>query len=1250
MAKKDGGSREHKAVLVFGRTAVSMGLISADDLREVVSAQEKARALGKSTKIGRLMIDLGYLNEAQVKMVLEEVKKKTRSLKTIGGYELVSEIGRGSLGTVYKARQVSLDRLVALKLIPKGDISPEEGQRFVAEAQAAGRLNHENIVQAIDVGETDDHFFFAMELFESQNLLGILGGKKRLPEALVCEIALGVVRALEHASAHKMVHRDIKPENILMDSEGNLKISDLGLTRSAERDKAGQAVAGSVTGTPHYVSPEQIKALPDVDIRTDIYSLGATMYYLLTGRHAYEGEKPVLILKKHLQEKLVPPAVRYSGVSAEMNRIVVRAMQKNRQKRYQAPGKMKEDLVRLRNLGPQKAAEATGAKLPAGASRPAPAELRSRSSGPNIPVIAAIVGAVLVAVVLFFVFTSGNGEPSGGGGGADDRPVKADPDPDDGPGDSSLDALPGMDEFKAIQAWGRENPMAFDEVINRLEELRRRHPRTRIVSLCRDEINAWKMRRKEASVKALGEIRDRVEELSHLGRFGEAVAKARTFPPSLLTDSIKAQLDGLVDGIVRSARERATAHARAADKAVRSGDWPAAVKALEKIKAFGMPSLWKQYESRMEEYAESAVASKHLAIHADLLREIAEKGIAAGPAFLAARLAEESLDAAVRDLLREEQLNLDWAKGIASKLRARLAEYRGGKISLLLRSGGELSGRVGGVVGDAVEVKREKGPKETAPLSDIRATDVSLLLATSSPAHFFRLACYAWYVLRDAAAASAFLDLSDGTRREVRRLRRTVSGTVRKVVGEKILEAEKALAAGKPADALAAMAPVLHRYRGLPGASEDLARAAAIFERANASSGRPPLAELLIGGQAVWTGRDQLRVTYDFSHAGQTADFAVRGGFWTAAEGFLVQSRRYPGQAESGSSNKNPEQGQMEVVLPGQWRNCVVLMEMAFLHRQVQGVGINFLAQDDGRRCAFDMRGTSDDLQAALFFKAGAAEPFMRAFGPWEPLTVQPGTAFSKIVLQVVGGSFKVRIPPDVVEVKGSAASSHAAQGFQRFPFGRVGIRACSPAAVRKIEISGQPDPVWIARLKRLGESLTVLEQTGEALLLTGKLHEAWIVESGEIQPQDGALVFDGQPAVASLPGVVSLLGGRPYELTVDMVCGSGVFFVRLPFRKQSTVWLIRPEGASPPPGATPQTFPLSTPVKAPPDTPLRISWKVDSESVRLLVGGQEIATERRGRLLGAFQAGPKGFPLAVGCFGPGWTLKAVQVKMNPAG
>ncbi len=264
-------------------------------------------------------------------------------VEQLAGYRLLSPLGRGSMGSVYKAVQLSLDRTVALKVLsPHLSHNPAYARRFEREALASAKLNHPNIIAALDVGEDRGYRFLVMEYCEGQTVAEMLGGGP-LDEHRSAGIAIQVARALDHAHRSTIVHRDIKPANILVTREGVAKLCDLGLAKEVSAD-GSQTEEGMAMGTPFYISPEQARGDRRIDIRTDIYALGATLFHMVTGRAPFPGPNPAVIMTRHINDPLDPPDEVNPRVSRGLAQVIEKMMAKAREERYQSPADLMTDL------------------------------------------------------------------------------------------------------------------------------------------------------------------------------------------------------------------------------------------------------------------------------------------------------------------------------------------------------------------------------------------------------------------------------------------------------------------------------------------------------------------------------------------------------------------------------------------------------------------------------------------------------------------------------------------------------------------------------------------------------------------------------------------------------------------------------------------------------------------------------------------------------------------------------------------
>jgi serine/threonine-protein kinase len=250
------------------------------------------------------------------------------------------------MGIVYKAQQLSMNREVAIKVL-RPRLAANRGflERFTREAHVAARLSHNNIVQAFDVGSAGSLHYFVMEYVEGTTIKRELEREKVYGEREAVEIVLQIAQALSHAHRRGLIHRDIKPANIILTAEGVAKLADLGLARQThDDDELDEAERGMTIGTPFYISPEQIRGEETIDIRADIYSLGATFYHMVTGQPPFPGKTVEPVLMAHLNQELTPPDHLNTALSAGVGEVIEFMMAKDRNERYPTPGDLIIDL------------------------------------------------------------------------------------------------------------------------------------------------------------------------------------------------------------------------------------------------------------------------------------------------------------------------------------------------------------------------------------------------------------------------------------------------------------------------------------------------------------------------------------------------------------------------------------------------------------------------------------------------------------------------------------------------------------------------------------------------------------------------------------------------------------------------------------------------------------------------------------------------------------------------------------------
>jgi len=335
---------------LVGRLVVDTGLATENEvahcLEQVRSTTEAEDRAGQS--LAQALVDNQYVTKRQLAR-LKQMLEAERSGQKIPGYKLLGKLGAGAMATVFKAKQLSLDRTVAIKILPtKLSQNPQFVERFYAEGRAAASLNHPNIVQAYDVGKAGEYHYFVMEYVEGRTVYDDIVKHKRFAEPDAIDIAIQAAEALQHAHERGLIHRDVKPKNIMITPDGVVKVADLGLARALSDKEAAEAESGKAFGTPYYISPEQIRGDANVGPPADIYSLGATLYHMVTGNVPFDGKNPSSVMHKHLKSDLVPPDHVNPKLSAGLSEVIEMMMAKSRRSRYQSCADLLSDLRQIR--------------------------------------------------------------------------------------------------------------------------------------------------------------------------------------------------------------------------------------------------------------------------------------------------------------------------------------------------------------------------------------------------------------------------------------------------------------------------------------------------------------------------------------------------------------------------------------------------------------------------------------------------------------------------------------------------------------------------------------------------------------------------------------------------------------------------------------------------------------------------------------------------------------------------------------
>jgi eukaryotic-like serine/threonine-protein kinase len=344
----------------FEQLAIENGVVTDEQVSECRSMQDEQQLRGEAvTPIEKLLVEKGYLTEDQLRAVNTAMTRLQKDEERgdfvrIGGYDITGKLGDGGLGTVYKARQISMSRDVALKVLHKKWLADEEfKKRFLLEARLAGRLSHQNLIQVYDVGRDRGLYYFSMEFVDGETLEDMIEREGPLDIPRAMDVTLQVLRAVTYIKRFDIVHRDIKPSNVMINRSGLVKLGDFGFVKS----KIDHAISteGEVLGTPDYISPEQAMGMENIDWRSDQYSLGCSLYHQLTGKPPYEGSGSA-VMRQHIKADLPDPRIYNAKLPESVVQLMEKMLAKDPNDRYQTTQELFEDLELIK-MGQDPAAQ-----------------------------------------------------------------------------------------------------------------------------------------------------------------------------------------------------------------------------------------------------------------------------------------------------------------------------------------------------------------------------------------------------------------------------------------------------------------------------------------------------------------------------------------------------------------------------------------------------------------------------------------------------------------------------------------------------------------------------------------------------------------------------------------------------------------------------------------------------------------------------------------------------------------------------
>lgn len=832
------------------------------------------------------------------------------------GYEVLQLIARGKMGSIYKARQTRMDRLVALKVLPP-DLARDRTfvERFIRAARAAGRLNHPNIVAALDAGEADGLYYFVMEFVAGQTLAALLRQQAALPERRALDITAALARALLHAHQQGIVHADLQPSDVLLAPNGAPKLLDLG-TSSVH---AGSLLTDEeALMTPYYRSPEQVQGQP-ADARSDLYALGAILYHMLTGSVPYEGPTPEAVLNRHLADPVPDPRRKNPSVSAPAATVVLRLMAKRPQDRYPSAAALLADLDRVRSGQAPSAtpsAEQPQAMLfEEAATAQALAESRFRRTGRARR--KSYSGLILVLVLLFASLGGAawllyHKHISGGLPGL-------------GSAQSRAEALheAARRAFEEAKSYAEERPDDYEGAVRCFDYVIRTFPDTLYSEQAQVELAGVEERRRAAASKLLQELLQKASSYMADDDFRHALGAFSNIPPQLYLPDVREA----VEQFKQTIRQRAEQALRKTDQQAidlwAAGKPEEAIRTLEygsKYQLFDQRDLLQQRIAQIRKAMENNLpptpvpfrtqytgprerrhcppfalpgALRPRLLYATVIEEfyklLAERQYEKALEELDVRSADESLTAASADLEQDRQVapavRQTWAA-----IPAALERLKGHDATLA-----GLRGTIEDVEQDDTIVLQSYGAALRIPVSRIRSREAAEILERDATqpggqSHPFLPVFIA--IEEGPEAAAQQLDrvkLDRPTAQQVQRLVNHVQRSRREIDTVNTLLALEQQVGQYDWIAAAQSLDTLERLREHPTAVEALEALApwTLWVREAAFLSR------FFRGNTVLAEPGPAAVSWDFSRREQLRDWDQAAGAWQVAYGAVIQNEEF---------------------------------------------------------------------------------------------------------------------------------------------------------------------------------------------------------------------------------------------------------------------------------------------------------------------------------------------------------------------
>ncbi|MFW6162935.1 MAG: protein kinase domain-containing protein, partial [Planctomycetota bacterium] len=745
----------------FIRFAVAGGHLTQEQADEARAALAEIEALGGTASAPDLLQRRGLLDKRQIGRIHEAIaSSKTAATvpKQLGAFELLEKLGEGGTGTVFKARQKGLERLVAVRVLaPRLARDQAYLKRFRREARAAARLTHPNVVAALDVGHSDGFYYFAMEYVEGETVAEMLARAGPLGEAQALAIATEVAAALDHAHAKGVLHRDINPRNIMVTHDRQVRVADFGLAKPIGRDAPPGADLDRFLASPAYLAPEELRGESDVDGRADIYSLGVTLYQMLTGDLPFHGPTPVAVAAAAVAEPV--PSLRsvLSDARIATARVLARMVAKDRSGRFATPAELHAALRSAASA--PRAAKGAPSRRAAGkarAARPPQAPTgrrfeRRRKHKMLTYAIAAVAIAVHVAIFAALfpkVLKRWDGReeahvPAPRPPSTVITPRTSTPPP--APGTSTTAPSPdGQEMVDAVQraldravTFAADHPEAYASRVLRLREAvgewsgpsQGQLPREgfEVLLALRNELKRAEEALDRAVKAELAKRRTQAEEHFEAGRIAQAVGALQDVPDELTCEASTRRLGQLRRQFHDRAIERFASREEQARTLTRQQRYKEARALYTAAKGWGVPEVTRKAEAQIRNLdqliaehgaqTEKAARRAYPTLARQIVTRLAERDYEGARKALDAAIVDPQL-APIRDKLRPFQDLVRAASEVWARVAAGVRQVEAGAD---VRIGG-VAGKFARLEGDRIYVRA--GPAVAArPLTDLHSAE-----------------------------------------------------------------------------------------------------------------------------------------------------------------------------------------------------------------------------------------------------------------------------------------------------------------------------------------------------------------------------------------------------------------------------------------------------------------------------------------------------------------------------------------------